>query len=197
MERARLARPAMWLANALTLARVPLAACLVVVLDRPSATLRVAAHPGEAGVCDRPAWALAIVIAAALSDAADGSVARWARRHGSTSTAGDWLDPAADKLFIVTAVVAIAWRAGAWPIAALIGARELVLVPLVLAYRLWPRRRLHFKAAWVGKIATDVQLVAIGVLVALPAYALPFAIAAGALGLAAVADYARRVMRGT
>lgn len=175
---ARLATPAMALATVLTLVRVPLAACLVVVLDRP-------------------AWAVAVVVAAALSDAADGPVARWARRHGATSTAGDWLDPAADKVFVATAVIAIAWQAGAWVIAALIGARELVLVPLAFAYRLRRERALHFKATWIGKFATDAQLVAVGVLVAFPAYALPFAIAAAALGLAAVADYARRVTRGT
>jgi cardiolipin synthase len=171
------ARRALMLANALTLVRLPLALALACVIDRP-------------------AWALVIVAVAAATDAADGPLSRWARRHGAVGDAGAWLDPAADKVFVAIALVAVVARTGAWLPVLLIGARELVLVPLALAYRLWPRRTLRFQAGVVGKLATDAQLVAVGVLVAVPDHVLPFAIAAAAVGLAAVADYVRRAIHG-
>ncbi len=60
----------------------------------------------------RPAILGSIAIAAAVSDYADGPVARW---MGHAEGAGKWLDPAADIVFVLTALTSEA-IAGAIPI---------------------------------------------------------------------------------
>lgn len=164
----------MWLAHALTLARLPIAAALVWAY-------------GDA------AWAVALVIAAAATDAADGRVARAARRRGATGPdIGGWLDPLVDKVFVITVLATIAWHTRDVALVALIAARELVLVPLVIVYLVRPHAPGHLKADAIGKAATVAQFVACGVALAAPAAAWPFAIAAAVLGLAAVIHYVAR-----
>ena len=81
-----------------------------------------------------------------------------------------------------------------WGLIALIAARELVLVPLAAAYRLVvPSRMPHaFKAGPIGKAATIAELGAIAALIVDSVLALPLAIAAATLGLAAVGIYVAR-----
>lgn len=144
------------------------------------------------------AWSLAWVVLAAASDALDGRVARWARRRAGVSERapgiGDWLDPAADKLFVVIVLVTVGAHEQAWPQLACIGARELALIPVLAAYaiaRALGRARSHaLRARPIGKVATAIQFVAVVALVAPGADAArwPLAIAAGVLGLAAVID---------
>lgn len=153
-----------WLAHALTLARIPLAALFVALPDAR----------------------LGIVIAAALTDALDGSVARYAKRHGATSTAGDWLDPACDKLFVAVCLVA---SAPSWVFVALVLTRELLLLPFVPFWH-FPR-----KAAPLGKLATDIELVTIGSLVVpgiSSSISLGLAVATSICGAAAAGDYLHR-----
>jgi phosphatidylglycerophosphate synthase len=170
-----------WVANALTLSRIPLAIAFWVVLD------------------DR-ASALAVLALAAFTDVLDGPIARASRRargdaggHGI----GDWLDPLCDKAFAVIALSAIAieLRPPLWILLA-IAAREIVLVPLVALYRLSGslRRRMHYelRAGRVGKIATVVQAVAIAWVVYDARSAPAAAIVAGIVGLAAAAVYVAR-----
>lgn len=174
----------MWLANALTMSRIPIA----VLFWLTYGDWRVS---------------LALIGLAALTDAADGTVARWARRRtGDTgSTAGEWLDPVADKFFILVVLGAIQVHDPApWGLIALIVARELVLIPLAAIYRLVVHgRREHrehaFQAQALGKAATVAELFAIGALVARDVVApiiLPLAIAAAVLGLLAVVQYILR-----
>ncbi len=72
-----------------------------------------------------PSWlALAIWVVVATTDVVDGWIARW---HGTTRS-GAFLDPLADKLLLLGALVALSiggyvW----WPPVALIGARELAM----------------------------------------------------------------------
>jgi phosphatidylglycerophosphate synthase len=64
-----------WLAHALTLSRIPLALALW-------------------WTWGDPVWSVAIVAAAALTDTADGRVARWAQRRGARGPdIGGWLEP--------------------------------------------------------------------------------------------------------
>jgi len=167
----------MWLAHALTLSRIPLALGLWCAYGDPT-------------------WSLALVVAAALTDTADGNVARWMRRRGHTRPdIGGWLDPLVDKLFVAI-VLALVWlRAGERLVVVLVGARELLFVPLVAIYaaRRQPLRELH--ADPIGKAATVAQFAALGAVLAAPAWALPLAIAAASLGLAAVAHYAAQALR--
>jgi cardiolipin synthase (CMP-forming) len=168
----------MWLAHALTLSRIPLA----VVFWLTYGDWRLS---------------LALVVVAALTDAADGTVARWARRRtGDTRPSpGEWLDPLADKAFIIVVLAAIQVHDPApWAIVALIVARELLLIPLATLYRLVAQgRREHaFQAAPIGKAATIAELAAIVALVLKSWLVTPLAIAAAVLGVIAVINYIAR-----
>jgi phosphatidylglycerophosphate synthase len=163
-----------WLAHALTLSRIPLAVALAVAWGRP-------------------AWSVAIVLLAALTDTADGRVARRARRRGDRGPdIGGWLDPAVDKLFVAI-VLAVIWihapLAHRTAVIGLIGARELVLVPLVAVYLAWRRPHVPLRADAFGKVATIAQFFALCVIALAPEHALPAAVVAGVLGLVAAGHY--------
>lgn len=170
----------MWGAHALTLSRLPLAAMFWFVADQPR-------------------LAVVVLAIAALTDLFDGRVARWARRRGARgriAEVGAWLDPLCDKLFAVTVLTALALRADA-PVALLflIGARELIVGPLTIAYWLTPahrRPRYDFRASPAGKVATASQFIAVGAIVLDLAAALPLAFAAAILGVYAAAGYLDR-----
>jgi phosphatidylglycerophosphate synthase len=167
----------MWIAHALTLSRVPLAVALWCVWGDPR-------------------WSAALITLAAITDAADGRVARWAKRRGSQGPdIGGWLDPAIDKLFVLIVLAAVwAHMHQLWVIA-LIGARELVLLPLLAVYlaRQAPHRPL--KADVFGKVATVAQFIALCVIAVAPADALPVAVVVAVLGLAAAGHYIRVAVR--
>ncbi len=158
----------MWPAHALTLSRIPLAIGLWFV------------H----GI-----WAVALVGLAALTDMADGTVARWLQRRGRTTPdIGGWLDPATDKLFVVIALASLAREVD--PVILLsLAAREILLVPVAIVYlaRHVALRELH--ADVLGKVATVVQLIALAIVLGLPRFGLPAALIAGAFGIAAAMHY--------
>ena len=74
-------------ANLLTIARMVLVPAFIMLV--------VSNHPG---------WALAVFAAAGVSDALDGFVAR---RFGQGSSLGAFLDPLADKLLMIAALVVL------------------------------------------------------------------------------------------
>ena len=166
----------MWVAHGLTLSRIPLALALV-------------------WVWGDPAWSAALLALAAATDAADGRVARWSKRRGGRGPdIGGWLDPAVDKLFVATVLAALFTHTRDLALIALVGARELVLVPLVAIYlaRRAPHRELRADA--LGKIATIAQFLALGVIAVAPAWALPAACVAAVLGLAAAGHYVAKAV---
>jgi len=119
-----------WLAHALTLSRIPIAIALW-------------------SVWGQPAPAAALIALAALTDTADGRVARWAKRHGKAGPdIGGWLDPAVDKLFVAIVLAAIWVQTRQVELLVLLGAREIVLVPLIGIYvaRRVPHRKLQADA---------------------------------------------------
>ncbi|MBL0217910.1 MAG: CDP-alcohol phosphatidyltransferase family protein [Myxococcales bacterium] len=161
----------MWLAHALTLSRLPIAIGLVVAYGQTS-------------------WAVALVVLAAATDAADGNVARAMQRRGRTTPdIGGWLDPLVDKVFVVIVLATIWWHTREVWVIGLIAAREIVLAPLLALYLILRRPASHLHARALGKAATIAQFVACGVAIARPAFALPVAAVAGVLGVAAVIDY--------
>lgn len=95
-------------------------------------------------------WALGVLAAAGASDWLDGVVAR--RLH-QVSRLGQMLDPAADRLFILVTLVALAWRdiVPVWLVVVLV-ARDVVLgvMLLVLARAGYPPLRVHL----AGKAGT-------------------------------------------
>jgi CDP-diacylglycerol--glycerol-3-phosphate 3-phosphatidyltransferase len=127
-------------ANGVTLARVAFTPVLLVLV----------AGTGASYV------ALALWIALASSDGLDGYLAR---RHGTTRS-GAFLDPLADKLLVLGALVALAGRGVfGWVPVGLIGAREVAMS----VYRSWVGRRgVSIPARRSAKAKTVVQEVAVG-----------------------------------
>jgi len=109
----------------------------------------------------------AVFALAAGTDWLDGYLAR---RLGQTTHFGAFLDPVADKLIVVTALVMLAGtHASLWfslPSVVIVG-REIV----ISALREWMaevQRRGLVAVTWIGKVKTTVQMVAITVLLANP-----------------------------
>jgi CDP-diacylglycerol--glycerol-3-phosphate 3-phosphatidyltransferase len=109
-------------------------------------------------IVDRPAsWStLGVWIAVAGSDALDGWVAR---RQGSTSS-GAFLDPLADKVLVLGALIALVVEGHFWWVpVALIALRELV----ISGYRSYVGRQgVSLPARRWAKVKTVVQEVAVG-----------------------------------
>ncbi len=101
-------------------------------------------------------WAVGLLIAAGLSDWLDGKIARALNQQ---SRIGEVLDPAADRLYIVATVAALAIRAIIpWWLVGLLAARELLLVAVLAILR----RRAYgpLQVSFIGKAATLALLYA-------------------------------------
>jgi len=95
-------------------------------------------------------WAVILLVAAAASDWLDGKIARALNQQ---SRLGQLLDPAADRLYIVATIVALAIRAIIpWWLVGLLAARELLLG--VALARLRSRGYGPLQVSFVGKAAT-------------------------------------------
>jgi cardiolipin synthase len=101
-------------------------------------------------------WALAVLMISGFTDWLDGKLARWLNQG---SRLGALLDPAADRLYIVAALIALALRGivPTWLVAILLG-RELVLGVALLVLRRYgyPPLQVHY----LGKAATLLLLYA-------------------------------------
>ena len=171
------------LPNLLSLSRLPLGGVFWAALG-PTAT------PMNSGM------ALGVMALAAGTDILDGTIAR--RRGVSSAGMGSWLDPICDKLFIGAVLAALYFERGVplWLLAVIV-ARELLQLPMVVVYRAFPTLRhwlrYDFRASPLGKAATITQFFAIGALV-LGWPALVLAWGAFGLGIAALCDYVRRAV---
>lgn len=122
-------------------------------------------------------WAIAVLMFSGFTDWADGKIARW---FDQGSRLGALLDPAADRLYIVSTLVALALRdvVPVWVVGLLVG-RELVLGVMLLVLRAhgYPPLQVHY----LGKAATFLLLYAFPLLLladgdgALAAVSAPFA----------------------
>jgi cardiolipin synthase (CMP-forming) len=95
-------------------------------------------------------WAVGLLIASGASDWLDGKIARALNQQ---SRLGQLLDPAADRLYIVATVIALAVRAIIpWWLVAVLAARELLMAVVLLVLRRhgWGALAVSF----VGKTAT-------------------------------------------
>ncbi len=103
-------------------------------------------------------WATALFIAAMATDQVDGWLAR---RRGQTSALGSMLDPIADKILVLAALVMLVGNgvAPAWMVAT-IAAREFLVSGLRLAAL---ERRVVIGARDLGKLKTWSQAVAVGI----------------------------------
>jgi CDP-diacylglycerol--glycerol-3-phosphate 3-phosphatidyltransferase len=102
-------------------------------------------------------WATGLFALAMATDTFDGW---WARRTGRPSDLGRLLDPVADKLLVIAALVMLVGRVlPAWMVAAIV-AREFLMTGLRLAAL---ERGVVMDARDLGKLKTWVQTVAAGV----------------------------------
>lgn len=126
-------------------------------------------------------WAMIVYSLAAITDFVDGWLAR---RMGLTSLLGQFLDPLADKLFVLAALI---WMVGldrvpAWAVI-IIGARELSVtalrtIALSESVDLSPSRG--------GKDKTAIQMVAVAMLLLHDSYYIDWGLYAGLVNLNAV-----------
>lgn len=161
------------LPNLLSLLRVLLIPVLVVLylIPTPNATI----------------WATLVFIVAGITDWLDGYMAR---RMNLTSPFGAFIDPVADKLIVVVALLLILYKSPVWFIllpAIVIVFREIT----ISALREWMAEigaRHVVQVSSVGKWKTTFQMIAIGCLIFYkPLFGLPvFKIGVGLLYVAAL-----------
>src|ERR1022692_1672457 len=95
-------------------------------------------------------WAVGLLFAAGASDWLDGKIARALNQQ---SRLGELLDPAADRLYIVATIVALAIRAIIpWWLVGVLAVRELLLAAVLLALR--RRNYAPLQVSFAGKAAT-------------------------------------------
>lgn len=131
----------MGLANGLTVLRILLIPVFVSLL-----------------VYRRPGPALAVFALAASTDLLDGYVAR---RRGSQSRLGAFLDPIADKLLLTASFVTLTYlKALPFWITAVVITRDVILVVgALLIYMVGGR--IYPRPTWAGKTATFFQILAV------------------------------------
>ena len=144
-------------------------------------------------VAGSPAWQFAIVALAAVSDVADGFLAR---RFGS-SRAGAVLDPIADKVFMVAAFATIA-RRGLLEWYELVGVLLRDLVAALGFVATWLLRRpVALPARAGGKAVTIMQLLTLVAAIAESPHVRRLAWATAAIAVYAIWDYGRQAARRT
>ena len=106
-------------------------------------------------------WGLLTLVAAGITDALDGLIAR---RTGQKTTLGAWLDPMADKLLLVTTFIMLtipglgfANRLPVW-LTVLVISRDVAIVLSVAVVNLAVGRRTFLPSIY-GKIATATYIV--------------------------------------
>ena len=131
----------MGLANWLTLLRIVLIPVFVLLL-----------------VYRRPGAALLVFSFAALTDLLDGYVAR---RRGSQSRLGAFLDPTADKLLLTASFVTLTQLRilPAWITIVVISRDVILVVGALLIHMLGGR--IHPRPTWAGKAATLFQILTV------------------------------------
>jgi len=134
------------LPNSLTLGRILMVPLLVVVL--------LTRFSGS------EFWGLGIFLLAALTDLADGMIAR---RTKAVTVTGTLLDPIADKLLISAAFISLVelGLAPAWMVAVIVG-REFAVSGL---RQVAHQQGVVIAANWWGKLKTLAQIVAISLLI--------------------------------
>ena len=137
---------------------------------------------------------LALVGAAAATDFLDG----WIARHGNWATrAGALIDPIADRVFAVTAVSTFVVD-GHLTVAQffVMLLRDIMTALGYLVARVVPMlRNVEFRARFLGKVVTTVQLLVLLAVLLAPQAVAPLVVLVGVLSVAAVADYTLALWR--
>jgi CDP-diacylglycerol---glycerol-3-phosphate 3-phosphatidyltransferase len=133
--------------NVLSIGRIVLIPVVVVLLSSDHAAVR---------------WfALVVFVVGALSDLADGYLAR---RHSMTTPVGAWLDPLSDKLFVIVPAAVLSARGEfPWWATAVVVLREVAVQ--FLRWRL-DQRGISMPASRAAKAKTLSQVSAVGLSIA-------------------------------
>ncbi len=101
-------------------------------------------------------WALAVFLLAGATDVLDGYIAR---KHNLITNFGKLMDPLADKLMLITALICLMTigRVPVWAVAVVAG-KELIMV---IGGSLLLRRGIVVQAQFLGKAATALFLLAV------------------------------------
>lgn len=110
----------------------------------------------------------AVFALASITDWLDGYLAR---RLGQMSAFGAFLDPVADKLIVVSALVMMAGaHANMWfSLAAVVIVGREIMISALREWMAEMQRRGLVAVSWIGKVKTTFQMIAILVLLANPA----------------------------
>jgi len=180
------------LPNLLTLLRIFFVPLLVAALLADDAGLRWQAFFQVSGEL----FALAIFLTAAATDLLDGYLAR---RWGQVTTVGTLLDPIADKLLIMAALISLVWvhRVPAW-MAILVVGREFAVSGL---RQIAAASGYVIRASELGKTKMSAQVIAISLVIGgirwpgLRASGLIAMWAVLLFGIVSAADYFRKFWR--
>jgi phosphatidylglycerophosphate synthase len=162
------------LPNAVSMSRLLLAAAFVAVRD--------------------PVVRFTLLLVASGTDFLDGWLAR--RQH-ATSRSGALIDPIADRLFVFTAMCVFLVE-GAISTAAYFTllSRDIATVIGFFVARSVPwLRAVVFRARWLGKLVTALQLLTLMVVIAVPSVVPMLVLVVGAVSAASIADYTLTLWR--
>ncbi|HUQ83243.1 MAG TPA: CDP-alcohol phosphatidyltransferase family protein [Gemmatimonadaceae bacterium] len=141
-----------------------------------------------------PTVRLALVIVASVTDVLDGWIAR--RQHATTRS-GALIDPIADRFFVFAALCAYLFE-GAISTAAYVAllSRDIMTAIGFLVARSVPwLRSVEFRARWLGKVVTALQLLTLMAVLLTPAAVPWLVITVGAASAASIADYTLTLWR--
>jgi phosphatidylglycerophosphate synthase len=163
------------LPNSISLSRVVLALAFVLVSD--------------------PRYRIALIAVAGFTDVIDG----WLARHEkSESTAGAFLDPLADRIFVLVAI-------STYLIEGLLTTgqyfifltRDLATAAGFVVAKVVPTLRpAVFRARMLGKIVTVVQLITLVAIIVVPELTKVLVLTIGVLSVASIVDYTIALWRG-
>jgi CDP-diacylglycerol--glycerol-3-phosphate 3-phosphatidyltransferase len=162
------------LPNAVSMSRLVLAAVFVAARD--------------------PIARFALVAVASVTDFLDGWLAR--RQHATTRS-GALIDPIADRVFVFTAVCVFLIE-GALSRASyfiLLSRDIMTLIGYLVARSVPGLRAVEFRARWLGKVVTALQLLTLVAVLVVPSAVPALVIVVGAASAASVADYTLTLWR--
>ena len=115
-------------------------------------------------------WALLVLVAAGLSDAADGLLAR---KLNQRSPLGAYLDPIADKLLLSSSFIILAFKQKlAWWLTIIVLSRDVLILMVAVVILLISGYR-PFPPSFYGKLTTALQIFLVFMVVLSAAYPHP------------------------
>jgi cardiolipin synthase (CMP-forming) len=115
-------------------------------------------------------WALLVLVAAGVSDAADGLLAR---KLNQRSPLGAYLDPIADKLLLSSSFIILAFKQKlAWWLTIIVLSRDVLILMVAVVILLISGYR-PFPPSFYGKLTTALQILLVFMIVLSAAYPHP------------------------